>query len=169
MVKIPVVDENDEVIMYKERDEIQPEDIYRVSSLWVMNEFWEFLLTQRSALKRNDPNKWTCAVAGTVEEGESYEDNIIKETKEEIWMDIKDPQLLAIRRRKGNHHYFWATHLVNLPKDSDFVFDEEEIQKVGWFSIEKIDEWFSLFPNDFVPSFWETWPFVKEKLKELEL
>jgi hypothetical protein len=36
---IPIVNDNDEIIGYKERKEIQTEDIYRISSLWVVNEF----------------------------------------------------------------------------------------------------------------------------------
>jgi NADH pyrophosphatase NudC (nudix superfamily) len=41
-------------------------------------------LTQRAATKKNDPDKRTSAVAGTVEKGETFETNIIKETQEEI-------------------------------------------------------------------------------------
>ena len=83
-MQIPIVDHNDQILAYKERQEIQKADIYRVSSLFVMNEQGEILLTQRSANKSHNPNKRTLAVNGTVEQGESYESNIIKETKEEI-------------------------------------------------------------------------------------
>jgi isopentenyldiphosphate isomerase len=83
-MQIPIVNENDELIGYKERKDITPADIYRVSSLRVMNEKGEYLITQRATTKSQSPNKRTLAVNGTVEQGESYEENIIKETQEEI-------------------------------------------------------------------------------------
>jgi isopentenyldiphosphate isomerase len=81
---IPIVNEHDEIIGYKERNDITKEDIYRVSTLLVMNEYDEILLTKRAATKKNNPNKRTLAVNGTVEKGETYEENIIHEAQEEI-------------------------------------------------------------------------------------
>jgi len=81
---IPVVNENEEIIDYKEIDKIQKDDIYMVSSLWVMNEFGEHLLAQRASGKSHNPNKRTMPVNGTVEQGENYEENILHEVQEEI-------------------------------------------------------------------------------------
>ena len=84
MSLIPVVNEQDEIIGYKQRNEILVDDIYRIASLWVINELGEILLVQRATTKSHDPSKWTCTVNGTVEKGENYEENIIKEMEEEI-------------------------------------------------------------------------------------
>ena len=40
--------------------------------------------SKKAKTKINDPGMWGPAVAGTVEENETYEENIIKESKEEI-------------------------------------------------------------------------------------
>lgn len=82
--KIIIVDENDTIIGHKNRDSMEDGDMYRVSALWIQNSKGDILLAQRSFDKRNDPGKWGPAVAGTVEEGETYESNIIKEAEEEI-------------------------------------------------------------------------------------
>gem|GEM_PF-6216049 len=37
MAEIPIVDELDNVLYYKERNEITLEEIYRVSACWIMN------------------------------------------------------------------------------------------------------------------------------------
>ena len=71
--KIILVNENDEIIGYKERGTLDKEDIYRVSALWIQNSKGEILLAQRSFNKNNNPRKWGPAVAGTNDEGESYE------------------------------------------------------------------------------------------------
>ncbi len=86
MSKIIVVDENDKEIGVKERSKITHDDIYRVSGLWLTNSKGEILLAQRSFNKPrdNDPGKWGPAVAGTVDEDETYKENIQKEIKEEL-------------------------------------------------------------------------------------
>ena len=84
--EIIIVNEIDEVIEYKKRDELAPLDIYRVSALWITNSHGEILLAKRHHTKDHHPGKWDPAVSGTVEKkrGGTYDENIIKETEEEI-------------------------------------------------------------------------------------
>lgn len=106
IMKIPIVNESDEVIAYKERESIAVEDIYRVSALWVKNSKGESLLAQRAFTKKHSPGKWEPAVAGTVEEGEDYDSNIIKEIEEEL--GLKDIKIFKAKkiRRTGLHNFF---------------------------------------------------------------
>lgn len=84
-MRIQIVNENDEYIGAKERSEIDHgTDIYRVSALWLINSLGQVLLAKRAATKDHSPGKWGPAVAGTVEESETYDENIRKEAKEEI-------------------------------------------------------------------------------------
>lgn len=168
-MKIPVVNEQDEIIWYKERNEIEQEDIYRVSCLWVVNELWETLLTQRASTKKHDPDKRTIAVSGTVEEWESYEDNIIKETQEEIWVTINNPLLLIKQKVTWEHNFFVSIFFKVLLKDTKFSFDLREVQNFQRLSKEKIDEWLVNFPEELHPSFDTLWKIVHEKLRELNL
>jgi len=57
-------------------------------------------LAQRSFNKTHNPGQWGPAVAGTNDEGETYESNIIKEAEEEIVLrDIKFKKAGKLRRR----------------------------------------------------------------------
>ena len=98
-----IVDCTDTVIGVKPRNAISPEDIYRVSALWVTNSKGGILLCRRSLSKEHDPGKFGSAVAGTVEEGEEYYSNIIKEAKEEIG-------LTEVPFRKGPHLFVSNGH-----------------------------------------------------------
>jgi hypothetical protein len=75
--------------------------------------------------------------------------------------------LLLKRRISGNHNYFGAIFYQQLAKNTNFIFDAEEIQAVQRMSKAEIDEWLAKRPEDFVPSFPESWKLVNEKIKEL--
>jgi len=79
------VDENDNPIGSKHWRIMQYDNIYRVSALWLTDRtIGEILLAQRKWTKKNDPGKWGAVVYGTIEVGETYDSNIIKEIEEEI-------------------------------------------------------------------------------------
>ena len=89
-MKIPIVNEQDEIIGYKEREEATREDIRRIVSLNVFNEKGEVLIAKRQSNKKIDPDKWGPSVAGTVDEGYDYDTTVAKEVEEEIGLkDIK--------------------------------------------------------------------------------
>ena len=104
--RIIIVNDQDEIMGHKERGTLVSEDIYRVAGLWVTNSNGNILLAQRQLGKRNDPGKWGPAVAGTVDEGETYESNIIKEAEEEIGLEDISPTKSKKRRYTGEHNYF---------------------------------------------------------------
>lgn len=131
--KIPIVDENDEVIGHKERTKIEREDIYRVSGLWIENSKGEVLLAQRSFAKKNSPGKWGPAVAGTIEEGETYDSNIYKEAEEEIGLVGYDFEKGEKVRRRGEHNYFVQWYFVKLDIDIEkFKIKEDEVEQIKW-------------------------------------
>ncbi len=96
-MQIPIVNEQDEIIGYKDRKDRNLVDITRVSALWITNEDGEILLAQRGLNKTHSPGLWGPAVAGTVEEGETYESNIIKEAEEEIGLVAREGEVEDVR------------------------------------------------------------------------
>ncbi|KND47247.1 MAG: putative NTP pyrophosphohydrolase [Parcubacteria bacterium C7867-004] len=137
-MKIPVVDRDDTVIGLKERDDLTKGDISRVSALWITNSKGEYLLAQRALTKRHSPGKWGPAVAGTVEEGETYEINIIKETQEEIGITLSVQELLSgpkVLRKPGTGYYFVQWYFAVVDKDlSGFTYPENEVTGLRWVS-----------------------------------
>lgn len=86
-----LVDEKDNLLWYKERWTLNYEkDIYRISVLRLENSKWEVLISQRSFKKKNQPGIRWPAVSGTVNDKENYEQNILKEAKEEIWLKLEN-------------------------------------------------------------------------------
>ena len=135
MEKIIIVDNKDNKIGIKERESITKENIYRVSVLWVTNSKNEILLAKRSLDKTHGSGKWGPAVAGTVEESETYDSNIIKEAEEEIGLkNIRLQKGLKIRMTT-KHNYFCQWYFIKIDRNlNEFKLQESEVAEIKWFS-----------------------------------
>lgn len=139
--RIVIVNENDKIIGHKERGTLAQSDIYRVSALWIKNSKGDILLAQRKSTKSHDPGKWGPAVAGTVDEGETYGQNIIKEAEEEIGLKNIRPILGPKVRMTGEYNYFdqWYTLVVDKSAE-EFIIQEEEVEQVKWFTHTELEK-----------------------------
>ena len=112
---------------------------FSVSALWIVNnKDNKVLLAKRAFTKKQHPGKWGTAVAGTVEEGESYESNIIKEAEEELGIRNIKPEKAIKEFVTGKHKHFTQWFFLK----SDIELDElkvnaDEVAEVGWFSMEE--------------------------------
>lgn len=149
MPLIPIVDTDDNIIEYKERWSLDPRDIYRVSALWITNAHGEILIAQRHRSKKNHPLLWWPAVCGTVEKGEIYLENIIKETEEEIGISWYSPSLWPKIRNLSWYLYFvqWFTLTLDLSQEM-FLLQENEVEKVRWITPEALKNEFTLYPEN---------------------
>ncbi len=155
-MKIPIVNEQDEIIEHKESKDRLPSEIARITGLWLWNEKGEVLLAQRSFTKRKHPGLWGPSVAGTVEEGETYESNIIKEAEEEIALKNLKPVFGPKLRRSTLHEYFaqWFTATIN--SDYPLVKAEEEVEAIKWFTKDELFRTMEEKPEIFLPSLKES-------------
>ncbi|MFA6908498.1 MAG: NUDIX domain-containing protein [Patescibacteria group bacterium] len=134
-LKAIIVNEKDEIIGSKKREDITSSDIYRVSALWLTNSKGEVLMAQRALTKKHDPGIWGPAVAGTVEEGETYDSNIAKETEEELGLTGVTMTKGAKNLRTGNHTYFCQWYFGHINKKiSDLRLRPEEVIAARWVS-----------------------------------
>ena len=155
--RIVIVDEDDRIIGHIARDELYGREnqiIYRVSVLWITNPRGDILLAQRALTKKHHPGKWGPAVAGTVDEGETYEDNVLKEAEEELGLTNIQPQK-SIKRRttpaiNGHNHFTqWYTLVIDKPA-ADFTIQKDEVEQVRWFTRAALKEKVHNHPEQFV-------------------
>lgn len=153
-MKIQIVDDQDKLIGVKERTEVDYKtDIYRVSALWLTNSKGQTLLAKRAAVKDKDPGKWGPAVAGTIDEGETYDVNIYKEAEEEIGLtneQFKKGQKILVKHPRT---YFCQWYFVTLDRDTDsFVMQEDEVDELTWIDIEQMKQELKANPDKYVPA-----------------
>jgi isopentenyldiphosphate isomerase len=152
-MKIPIVDEQDNILYYKDASERDKrKEVTRTTALWLTDQFGNILLAQRAFSKKVHPGLWGPAVAGSVEEGETYESNIIKEIKEEIGLVDAKLTLGPKIRRSGTHEYFGQWFTVVVPHDYPFKKQDEEVEEIKWFSVDELKQSLKEKPEIFLPS-----------------
>mgnify|MGYP000063522777 CR=1 FL=1 len=162
-MKIPIVNEQDEIICYKERSETTPQDIRRIIRLNVFNENKEILIARRS---KNKNGLWGPSVAGHVDEGYDYDSTVVKEAEEEIGLyNIKPIFLKKIFLETLNSTRFTSIYYVIIDSE-EFIpkIQEEEVSEVKWISLEDLENWYKEKPQDFISSFSRTMDSIKEVL-----
>jgi isopentenyldiphosphate isomerase len=167
-MKIPIVDEKDNIIEYKERKEKDINDIFRIIHVWVFNKNKEFLIAKRHSSKEVSPNKWSQAVGGTVEEGETYQSNATKEVEEELGVknvSLKPFRKLYYENSNGKRFCYIYIALIDIPVNS-FVLQKEEVSEVRWINIDELSHWYNKSPDDFIPSMGQTIELIKEYQNE---
>ena len=151
MEKIIIVNEKDDILGYKERGTLNPEDIYRVSALWLINSKGDILLAQRSFNKNNDPGLWGPAVAGTNDENEDYASNMVKEMEEELGLTNLSIKQVFKNFKEGKHKHFTSWFVATFDQDiSEFKIQEDEVEQIKWFPKEELKQEFQKFPEKFI-------------------
>ena len=155
--KIIVVDEEDVVVGSELRSVVDERGLrYRVSGLWLRNSEGDVLLARRAYTKAHYPGRWGPAVAGTVDEGESYEENMVKEAGEELGLTGVDMKKGPKTKTSGKYNNFtqWFVGVVD-ERVSFFKIQEEEVAEIRWFSVGELKDMMRENPDEFVKCLFE--------------
>jgi isopentenyldiphosphate isomerase len=151
--QIIIVDEQDKIIAYKDRQRIKPGDIYRITALWLENSKGEVLLAQRGLNKNYYPGKWGAAAAGMVDKGENYEKTMLREMREEL--SLKNIEIVKGYKQtvaeERNYFMQWFSAKVDKPSNK-FNIQKEEVNTMKWFSKEELFEVIEKTPDIFMGS-----------------
>ena len=131
-----VVDEHDRVTGRATRNEVHARgEWHRAVYVFVFNSNGELFIQHRSEKKDREPNLWTCSVSGHLSSGETYTQAALKETREEIGVDVNLTPLFYIRYPPSRHHLwiFRATH------DGPFALDPEEVKEGRFVSLDELN------------------------------
>ena len=157
-----VVNERDEVIGQKARSEVHRLGLrHRAIHLLVYNSKGELFLQKRSTKKDCFPNTWDSSASGHLDSGENYDACILREPKEELGLELKQPpeRLFKINAcMETGQEFVWIYRLYH---EGPFQLDPEELSDGGWFSKKKIADWIAKDPKDFAPAFVLIWQLLK--------
>lgn len=138
-----VVDENNNPIEPKPRDEVHKKGLWhRTSHVWILNSQRQILCQKRSLLKDSSPGKWESFFGGHVAQGEKYEDNALRELQEELGIIVSEQNLHLFKINKYDHKKeFQGIYYLEWNGDiKTLQLEKEEIDQVKWFTIDKLYE-----------------------------
>lgn len=156
MTPYTIVNDQDQVLEFKPKAAVDfAAELYRVAALWLTSTRGEILLAQRGLDATNDAGLWGPAVAGTVEEGETYEANIYKEAEEEIGLTGVKFQLGPKLRQRGDRNYFcqWFTATIEPQEIATFKIQKTEVNAIAWMSATDLVTDVKNYPEKYLPGF----------------
>ena len=144
MELIDIVDENNNLTgQVEERWVAFEKGLWRRTvSCWIMNEKGEVLLQKRAGEKRRNPNKWA-KTGGQVDSGETVEEAIYREVKEELGIEIPKEQIEidSIYKSDDKNKRFAYNYIFVVDyKLEDYILQKEEVADVKYFTIEELEE-----------------------------
>lgn len=143
MELVDIVDENNELTgQVEDRWVAYNNGLWRRTvSCWLMNENGEVLLQKRTANKVRNPNKWA-KTGGQVDSGETVDEAIFREVKEELGIEIPKDQIKVINIRKSddkNKRFSYNYIFIVNYKIEDYVLQKEEVADVKYVTIEEME------------------------------
>lgn len=140
---------NREIIGSQIRGEPIPDNAYHlVAHIWIKNKKGEFLISHRSETRPTSPLLWECP-GGSVLKGENSLSGALRETKEEVGIELKpDSGKLIFSKIKGN--WILDVWLFNYDGDIDLKkATTDEVCDIKWMTKEEIKKYFD--EKQFVP------------------
>ena len=107
----------------------------------------EFLFQKRAKNLRSNPESWDVSAGGHVNLDEPMIETVVRETKEEIGVEIEKEKLeFAAKYLKdklviGLYFYDFSE------KEDDFHFNDNEVDEVKWVGFDELDEFWPGLKN----------------------
>ncbi len=138
---LPVVDEKGHVIGKATREECHrnPDLMYPVVRLHVINSSGQLLLQKRSLHSDIEPGKWDAAVAGHVHFGEDIEKAVLREAREEINFEPEYFDLLEKRIFKAPTSRSLMFIFIT-QSDREIIPNKKEVEDARFFTYSQILE-----------------------------
>lgn len=111
------------------------------SALVLINENSQILFIQRSFQKKSLPGIWSFP-SGTLENNESPEQTAIRESKEELGVEIKTKGILAVHELPElsvRLHFVLSEIIMGTPQ----ILQPQEIERIEWFTFQEFFDKFN--------------------------
>jgi isopentenyldiphosphate isomerase len=142
------------------KNEVHKRELWhRGAHVWVYNSKGQILLQLRHPDKKAYPNTWDVSAAGHLSAGDDPVQGGIRETKEEIGLDIVEEEMdfVGVHAENivvndHNHKSFNWTFLVHRDVDiKDLVLQPDETAEVKWVTPDELEQDVREHPERYAP------------------
>jgi isopentenyl-diphosphate delta-isomerase type 1 len=137
--------------------------LHPVVHLHVFNKKGEIFLQKRSRNKDIQPGKWDTSVGGHVDYGETIEEALFREVREELGIISFVPEFIASYIFESEIEKEMVYTYKTIYEDA-VHFNPDEIDEVRFWSLKEIDA--NLGKNIFTPNFEEEWRIITAIMKK---
>lgn len=104
-----------------------------------------YLMGRRSAHKKSAPGYW-CAIAGKIEDGETQEEAVVREVREEVGLDVTPVAWLCSfdTHDGGAHIHWWTTRIIG----GEASLNNDENSELAWVTLAEMERLTPIFPED---------------------
>lgn len=120
-----------------------------------------FVMHKRSNNCRDEHGRWDIA-GGSLEFGETFEQSVAREVKEEYCCDILELKRInvynALREHSGTPtHWVGICFLAKVDPKQVKIGEPEKMEEIGWFTKDNL-------PNPLHSQFFQNWDLIKKHL-----
>jgi len=172
---IDIYDENNNFLgIQKTKSEAHRNGLWhRASHIWIYDSKGEILLQLRSKKMIFYPDMWDISSAGHISAGEDPVTSGLREVEEEIGLKLKkeDLDFFMVRKNKAifrgiRNNEFHYVYFFKFDGDiNQLTLQHEEVQKIQFFPIDKIEQELKANPDRYVPH-GDYWFKVLNEVKE---
>jgi isopentenyldiphosphate isomerase len=160
-----VVNERDEVIGQRSRSEVHRLGLmHRAVHVLVFSATGQVFLQKRSLKKDRQPGLWDSSASGHVDSGEDYDASAVRELREEIGLELKEPPKRLFKLTawaETDQEHVWV---YRCQAEGPFRLDPDEIERGGWFAPGEVTRWMAERPQDFASALLVIWKKVNGEL-----
>lgn len=134
-----LIDEDDNVLGKAPVTEVRSRNLlHRGTAAVITNSKGEVLLHKRDDNKDLYPGKLCICIGGKVQYGETYEQGIIREAKEEIGVRIQPEFMFKVKYHGELNSYI--SHIFHAVVDEEITIDKSEIEWARFVTLEELEE-----------------------------
>ncbi|MBI2761549.1 MAG: NUDIX domain-containing protein [Chloroflexi bacterium] len=143
-----VVDEDDRVLFRASRERVHREyQIHRTVVFFVFDAEGNVFVNQRSDRKEIYPGYWSIAFGGHVLAGESYDNAVVREIREETGLRAKPSLIGSYKKRNADERENVKVYAVTA--DAELTLFADEIEQGRFMTLAEINQMLGRF--DFLP------------------
>lgn len=108
----------------------------------IINRDKKIFLHKRGKKARNEVDKWG-SPGGTLKFGESFEETVMREMKEEFGFDIEIVDTLEVFNHMipgDKQHWVALAFVCKIKKGTPKILEPDKCEKIGWFTMKDMEK-----------------------------
>lgn len=151
---LDVVDEHNRVVRQASRQEVHEKGwLHRSAHLILVSPNHHFLLQQRAHSRPTHPDKWDSSAAGHVAAGDSFDETMAREAREEIGFSATPIPLLLIEGSPETDFEWIQFYVQEVTAPPKLQPDADEVADLRWWGKEELTAALVNQPELFTPAF----------------